>query len=496
MLEFKNSTISENVKKSNLIKTTAMCAGLLLGASANISATDISDYQQTYEKGLFGDVGNGSEFDLSSNGVEYPGDKITSVKMYFTKKTIEGIEVRYRFGETAVIGRTTTDKTRTMHLDDDEYITKWKFTKRKSDEISRVYLETNKGFRKKFGEGNVKGQTSDALPCGQQGLCDYTTAVIGFYGNYNGDAIQSLGVVSNKVLELEEVGTRLGEFTGGSEQSGFLSSNVGANGTGTEQSSQIRTTYTKSNTLTDKWSDTHGITATLGYSTTTKANVVGAGEISATYSLSVSASVSNTIGQDTQVGETESITVVNDLRVAPYKVYAYNVVTYHATGEQEYITTYRNTYDGAEFDFPGKVEAKTYTDNFIQWLDVGYVEQSTGDIVIYQQYKNAYGHYDSSSYNVAPTSQDNEEDIGNLVASEPRSFDFDNNDHGNSVSIRNKANRNNKLFKGNKFKKLKAFKNKSGRVVSSINGLRIGLDDPDWVMGEAEKQFRRFHHLN
>lgn len=198
-----NKTINEAINIKKVFKLSAICAGLMFSA-VSLQAADVSDYQQTFERGLFGDEGNGNRFNLSSNGVQYPGDKITSVKMYFTKKTIEGIEVRYRFGETAIIGRTTTDKTRTMHLDDDEYITTWKFTRRKSDEISRVYLETNKGFRKKFGEGNVKGQIIDSLECGIDtgNNCENKEAVIGFYGDYNGDAIQSLGVVSNKILQL------------------------------------------------------------------------------------------------------------------------------------------------------------------------------------------------------------------------------------------------------------------------------------------------------
>jgi len=488
-----NKTMNEAININKVFKLSAICAGLMFSA-VSLQAADVSDYQQTFERGLFGDEGNGNRFNLSSNGVQHPGDKITSVKMYFTKKTIEGIEVRYRFGETAIIGRTTTDKTRTMHLDDDEYITTWKFTRRKSDEISRVYLETNKGFRKKFGEGNVKGQIIDSLECGIDtgNNCENKEAVIGFYGDYNGDAIQSLGVVSNKILQLEEVGTRLGEFQQGMEQSGFLSSNVGANSTALEQSSQIRTTYTKTNTVTDKWSNTLGISATLGYKTATKASVVGVGDISTEVSFSITSSLSNTIGQDKQEGETESITVVNDLKVAPYEIYAYNVVTYHSTGEQEYITTYRNPLDGSEFDFVGKVEVKSYSDNFVRWLDVGNVDPVTGDINIDDEYQSAYGHYESRAYNVAPTSSGNS-NPDPIASPGPNRFRFES-DQGNQVRAKN--NRTPNLFSGKKRNKFNAFKNKNGRIISSVKRVRVKLNDDSWVMSKAEEDFRRANNLS
>lgn len=412
---------------------------LIVSAVSVVQAASISDYQSRSYKGLYGDLGNGESFDISAEGVENPGDKIKRVKIYYTSSTIEGFEVEYLYGGVVKAGRTSgVNHDGTMNLAADEYITTWKFNKRKNGEIARIYLETNKGYRKKFGSGNWKKSLSSSLSCGDEGDCHYRTGVIGFYGTYNG-SIKSIGVISNRVLKLEEQGTVFHDFVESTESASFVGESLGANTTPIDQDLGIWTTYNETNGSTDSWSNTFGITETIGVTSTAKVSAAGAAEFSQAWSFSFAVSVSDTVGKTESNTVSSSVTVKNNLVVPAYSIYAMKLVTYHAKGEQPYTTTFRNPYDGKEFDFDGKLEYSNYTRQFAQWLDVGYVDQETGAYVIYDEYQEDYGKYATS-----------------------RSF---------GLSFATNTND------------------------DYIDGLSLDLDDPNWVMSEEELAFRNANGL-
>ncbi|MCP3940117.1 MAG: hypothetical protein GY710_01360 [Desulfobacteraceae bacterium] len=403
---------------------------------------NVNDYLKIYP--IWSEYGGsgGGPFDLSSGMPDVPGAKISSITVSWDNSYIGGIQLDYTYEGSSSTGTMNREHKQKVNLGLDEYIIHTDYYKNKyhnSFVISRLKFVTNKGRTIWFGQNNpwVEGAGGDFSSSGW--------SLAGLKGK-SGTLIDSLQNIIYMPLKLEYVDMTFGTPDKRKIESTFLADTVGINKTEVPQSSQFRLTFTKTTGSTDTWTSTAGISATMGVKVGAKAGVKSGifnAEISQEWSYSFSASFSETIGSTTSNTTSESSTTVNNINVPAKSIYALKTVVFHEKGIYPYTIRYRNTYDQKIFTTSGEIDANMFVRNFVQWLDIGYVD-SNGNCIIYPEYQDEYSGFPMT-----------------------RAQTFDT--KGNQLDTSNTI---------------------------SINSLSIDMNDPNWKMSDGERQFRYQNNLN
>ena len=374
-------------------------------ASADSDAT-VTDYLNSENSSW--SVGNttGTSFDTYTEAAnEVAGDQITSITVYDSRLfaassvgEIIGMKVDYLYGGSSQIGGELTNST-TITLDTNEYITSGSFTYSGTDDDDRIVAMT---FNTSEGNTYTVGETSSVLSSSTTtnwSLSEDTSdnwALFGFYGTYD-NYINSLGIISGKGLKLEYQSIEFDDdVTLGSAEQAFIATSVAANGTEIEQSKTLSTNYTKTDSSTDSYTYTAGMSLTMGVSVSYEVKYAGIASVSAKWDYSVTDSFSETVGETSTSSTSTSYTDSDTLAVPAGSIYAMKTTVYSSSASFPYTITYRNTYDDATFEVEGQLDNATAIDTFTAWLNIGVVNDD-GTYTIFDDYQADWGDYDTSS---------------------------------------------------------------------------------------------------
>lgn len=393
-----------------------------------------------------GKSSKGSSFDLSSSWTanQKPGDKIKSITVYKGSNYIKGIKIDYLYSEDTEVGSTGSNGS-TKSLGGDEYIEKVRFYQKNEGSISRIRLTTNLGNELYWGSNNGWDKWREQA-------FSYDRVLVGFWGTASDSKIWSISAVNAKPIKLQFQDIEFDQtVTVGNSEQAFLSDSVAANGTTSDQSMQVRLTYTEGESSTDSWSSTAGVSATMGVKIGVDVKAGGFATVKEEWSYSVTTSFSDTVGESTTENNSTSTTTVASLNVPAKAIYAMKANVYQSSASFPYTATYKNTIDNQEFKFKGQLDNATSISTYTQWLEIGYINDS-GDNIIYDQYQNDWGNYARASRSLASvTSSSNNDD--ELTTTE------------------------------------------TVKVIST-GDLNISLDDPNWQMSDQEIAFRQLNGIH
>ncbi|MCP3943932.1 MAG: hypothetical protein GY710_20970, partial [Desulfobacteraceae bacterium] len=247
---------------------------------------------------LYGGQG-GSAFEaIDGWSRQIPGDKISSLTFYSNGTYLTGVKVDYLYGGSSSAGASTGTAI-TAKFDMDEYI--WKGMIYQSEyhddtdaRISRIFLKTTNGNQYTFGENNA-WKSGGGFFVGDEDN-HYSSVVVGFRGN-SSSVIDSISLIVATPLKLEFQGIEFdNNVTLGTAEQGFLADSVGINETPETQNMQLRMTYSEGGTSTDSWSNTNGVSSTMGVKMGVEAKAFGFQKVSAEWSYSTTNSYSETVG--------------------------------------------------------------------------------------------------------------------------------------------------------------------------------------------------------
>ncbi|MCP3942565.1 MAG: hypothetical protein GY710_13905 [Desulfobacteraceae bacterium] len=371
--------------KKHIILTILMICFFFPGY-ANADDTDVTKkYLTTYYSSWATGGDDGSSYDTTSSwSKEIPGDKISSITFYKKSSKIKGFEIKYLYGGSTSVGSLSGNST-TVNFGGNEYITKgWFYKKKKSGHtcITRVRLQTNIGGDYWWGKDNnwEKGT----------GWSAGSTGIVGFWGKAK-DRLDSIGLIAATPWELECLGVEFTNTVGiGTAEQAFLSDNIGFNNTDLEQSMDLRMTYTEGDSSTDSWSNTYGITETMGVKIGIEVKNAAFGGVSEEWSYSVTNSWSDTVGKSSTTNSSTSNTSAFSLNVPAKTIYAMKTTVYQSTATFPYIATFKNTWDNKVFELEGKLDNATSVSTYVEWLDIGYFDDN-GNKIIHDEFKDDWG---------------------------------------------------------------------------------------------------------
>ncbi|WP_299492043.1 hypothetical protein [uncultured Shewanella sp.] len=97
------------------------------------------------------------------------------------------------------------------------------------------------------------------------------------------------------------------------------------------------------------------------------------------------------IGESATNNETNSVTYVETLDVAPYTISAMKATNYQQTATYPYTITYENPHDGETFEVKGQVEDMTITIGDTIWSDIGAIDPDSSLCTIEDGWLDAFG---------------------------------------------------------------------------------------------------------
>ncbi|WP_298771513.1 hypothetical protein [uncultured Shewanella sp.] len=410
-----------------------------------VSADIISDYlTPNHNSSVYtGKSSKGSSFDLSTGWTETqkPGDKIKSITIYSNNaEYIKGIKIDYLYSEDMTVGNVNGSGT-TKTLGGDEYVEKVRFYQKNEGSISRIRLWTNLGNELYWGSSNGWDKWNEQA-------FSYGRALVGFWGTASDSKIWSISAVNAKPLTLELQNIEFDQTVNvGNAEQAFLSDNVASNSTSTEQSMQVRLTYTEGESSTDSWSSTQGVSATMGVKIGVDIKAGGFATVKEEWSYSVTTSFSDTVGASSSTSDSSSTTTVASLVVPSKTIYAMKANVYQSSAAFPYTATYLNPWDNKTFTFKGQIDQATSIRTFTQWLEIGYIDDN-GNSYIYDEYQNDWGDYGINTQSMSFALSSSNSDAEPVT-----------------------------------------------KTVISASSLNISLDDPHWIMSSEEIDFRKQNGL-
>lgn len=273
-------------------------------------------------------------------------------------------------------------------LSDDESIVKVKVWGTDSDwnegRIGRISFTTSEGDVYDYG-GTSKSLQQWGIFSGSQ--------IIGLWGR-EGNEVDRTGIIIAPLVDLQiaSIDVDADSYKSSTRASTFTSSQVLFNDTSSDQSTQVSVGYTESTGFSNSYSETSGITETLGVSVSTKGGLFGLAEVSSSLSASVSAQQSLTVGETVSTTSTTSTTTNINVNVGAYRVVVAEAVAYYGTDEVDYTMTIENTYDNEEFEVKGTFTGES-TQVYGSWTEIGTIEK--GVIDIYDAFEDEYGYYEN-----------------------------------------------------------------------------------------------------
>jgi len=376
-----------------------------------------------------------------------PGDKITSITFSYSnaRDEMRGVTVKYLYGGEFNTGG-YGGSNHTINFAENEYIVDGWIQSGNNDSnnrrICKMHVDTNLGNSYSYGPNcSAKEYTYFDIPDGQ--------ALVGFWGT-GSDALYNAGIVYAEPLKLQLQGVSFDTPEESTTLASFLGTAVLSNDTSLEQSMQYRTTHSETTGYSDTWTETYGISSTMGYSVTESIKVEAFStvslEASVTASWSLSGSWAETVGTSTSNASTDSVTTVGSLNVPALSIYALKMNVYNSEANVPYTVTYINEWDNEAFYVYGEVKNASIANSYIQALDIGYITED-GTSIIYDEYYDEFSDYIgisglSSLSSSALTSS----------TSSTTSFSFD--------------------------------------ETIDLDSLTLDANDPDWIMSAEEAAFR------
>jgi hypothetical protein len=327
-----------------------------------------------------GDPDRGVDFDLTEGWSGRHDDKITSIIFYMAKNHnhINGIKIKYLYGETTAIGSTNGNKNE-KNLNDDEYINDAVLSSagtggrtvctRSGARVSKAKFGTTDGRELWFGKDRSSAANCWAPP---MGLSPEDRRLIGFYGTYDNGKIVSLAPVWVRALDLE-----LKSFEVHSDAEGIVYQDahflrrIGLNdGDAVQEPMSYTLTYEAYESTTNSWEQSQGVTSSMGLTIGLETEIAGVTG-STEFSFSTEESFSETVGEETNWGENVIMETETSLATPPRTVYGVTAQFDRVITVIPYTATYVNLHNDQEFEVDGHIEDITWSEGFVIWSKLG-----------------------------------------------------------------------------------------------------------------------------
>ncbi len=411
----------------------------------------------------------GDSFNMVNNSMpKYGTSKIQSVTVtvgtHAKMSVITGLKVDWNYDNaTASVGQANTGTASTFNLGANEFIDKIYIGRKynsTSNNVHIVYLKFITSAGKTYTFGGLSGdftweKTYDAASSDRH--------VVGFLGRAGG-CIDKLGIYTMQKVDFQYVSSKVlpDQMDESWVESTTYSDGIGANGTISSQPVTLTCQYRKIDSLTSIWSDTAGVSATLGFSAEVTGKMFGIAEVKKTVSTSITGMGSWTVGENHTEGTEQWLGVDSTMNVDPGEIYAMKTATFTGETNLPYEATFKNTIDEKEFVVKGTFGVGFYSHHFVQWIDIGDVDED-GTLIIDDKYKDSFiinptepSTYAVKSYSSLSSSESSKENT------EEEAADTD------------------------------------GIIIIPVDSSRIDIpaDDPGWIISEEEIKFRRENGLD
>lgn len=374
-------------------KMLLLIIGFGLISQTAFAARDVTDLVNDREvsSATRGGSGGGS-FNMKNEIPKYFDARVTKVKVRHNTR-INAVQFTWEYKNGTKTKKSTyyggTGGTESSFtLSDGEYINKIKIWGTESNSskgrVGRISFTTSKGKVYDYGE------TADSL---QQWGKYSASQIIGLWGR-EGTEIDRAGIITAPLVDLQVVDISLRDKTYESSQTAttFTSSQVLFNDSSSSQSTQVSVAYTEETSFSNNYSDTAGITKTNDVTVSTKANVFGIGEISASIAAGVASQKSLTIGKSNSSSTKTTTTIKVDANAAPRSIVVAEAVVYYGEEDVDYIMTVKNKFGGERFFVLGTFSG-TNTTVYGSWTKIGTIRN--GVVNIYKAFENEYGYYEN-----------------------------------------------------------------------------------------------------
>ncbi len=415
----------------------------------------------------------GSDFDMVATSMpKYGTSKIQSVTVAVgdisDMPCITGLKVNWNYDNASSSVGGFSGTSSTFDLAPNEFIEKMQIGRRYNADDQQSYVVfvkfyTTAGKDYTFGEQWSVLNTFDFGP--------YDRHPIGFHGAAE-SVIDKLGIQSMKQVDFQFVSSRVlpDQLEENWVEATTYSDGIGANNTDELQSVTLTCQYRKIDSLTAIWSDTAGVSGTLGFEAEVTGSMFGIAEVKKTVSASITGMGSWTVGENHTEGTENWLGADSNMNVGPKQIYAMKAVTFTGETTLPYEATFKNMIDDKEFVVKGDFGVGLYSNHFIQWIDIGDVDED-GNLVIDDEYKDSFridtDDSKSSTYAVKSVSS-----LSSSESSKKNTVEED-------IAGKEEADNN-------------------GVVIIPVDSsiIDIPADDPGWIISDEEIEFRRENGLD
>ena len=374
-------------------KTLFLIIGLSAVSHIAFAARDVTDLVNDREVSSdYRGGSGGSSFNMKNDIPKYFDARVTKVRVRHDER-VDAVQFVWEYNNGAKTKTSpyyggTGGKESSFTLSDGEIINKIKIwgtdSSASKGRVGRISFTTSKGKVYDYG-----GESKNL----QQWGAYSNEQVLGLWGN-EGNEIDRAGIITGPAVELEVVAIELRENTYETSQTAttFTSSQVLFNDSDSSQSTQVSVAYWEESSFTNNYSDTAGITKTNDVTVSTKSNVFGIAEVSASIASGVASEKSLTIGESNSSTSKVTTTIRVDANVAARSVVVAEAVVYYGEEEVDYIMTVKNKFGGERFFVLGAFSG-TSTKVFGSWTKIGTIKN--GVINIYSAFDHEYGYYEN-----------------------------------------------------------------------------------------------------
>lgn len=429
-------------------------------------AASVNDYLKTAKVARCG-LDSGTNFDFKPSLQSVPGNKIMTITVgyntlpipFISLGYITGVKLDYLYGDSVSTGA-FNQETKQIDLDFNEYVSSVKLWKGSdvADELENrvVKLQFTIDNDEQITIGNSHQNTKSSCWWASEHVSDRMLYTL--HGYTENGILSSLGSYIYNPLELiwQSTEFHVERMTETSPQTTFFSETAGINYSSVGQSITTQVSVEESDSFSNSWSETSGISSTMGITVSASASYAGLAEVSTELSASVTQEESYTVGEEFSESSTSSQSQSVTMNVPAKTIMVAKTTVYYKNGVLPYTMTFKNTWDDNTFEQEGYLENSYVQQSFTSWLEIGYINDA-GDAIVYDQYKADFEDMVNPS-SLAKNSSEAMIPQNNLQGFEPTK--------GNSIQEQSNI----KLVK--------------------IKGIQLDANDPNWILSEEEIAFR------
>ncbi|WP_299010909.1 jacalin-like lectin [uncultured Shewanella sp.] len=320
-----------------------------------------------------------------------PGNKISSITVYDDGWYIKGMKITYEKGGSGSFGKTSGDK-RVISLAEDEYITSGSFWKssaktssRSMKRITAMKFYTNTGNSYGFGQYGSKSKKYNWTVEDGRG-------VLGFHGTYNDNKINSIGIITDRILDLEiqDISFDYNNVNlNGPIQSYSGTFLLDANELPLAQNTPVILKYTRTESSSDSFINTAGITEEMNIGIDIEAKAAKFADVTANfgYHHNITTVHESVVAGSNFEQYTTSLQIDATLTNPARFVAGIKTQVYVRSAEFPYTITYKNKADDVVFDVQGTIEHQYELSAFTRRIHAGVVDDN-GTCIIYDRYAN------------------------------------------------------------------------------------------------------------